>query len=706
MPNLFVPEKLSRKTLLSASIPLIAVSMTVYALTCSRSVPWWDTPEYATAALTFGVPHAPGSLLLTLIGWIVVLLPTGLSDVFSLNLLAGLLAASTCAIVTLVGLRIAIPVIGSDDSLVYGHRRIFPAVVAAVLAGLGFAFSETLWMYAVMFTPYVLTALFTSLILWSLLRWWENADRADALRWLFIISLLFGLDLSVHRTNFLLLPGLFFWILIKHPQTLVSLKAWVCGLGGLFTGLAAHLITMPMAARDPYMNAGHPSTWSRFWDYLSIKQQGGGFLVQFFPRKADIWNEQVADFLAAFQNSFFSTYGSLGPFGLLSGILGLAGLVVLWRRHRRLAVAFTTLLLVTSVVTVLYFNIPANFFRSLHRHYLPCMTIFATMTVYGASVLALGAWNMKGRLRPVAIGLVALLLVDTAAAQVARNFERRDLSGEFFAEDFARNTLSSLPENAILFVAGDNDTFPLWFLQGGLGERPDVTILNLPLLNTDWYVRQTLLREPDFPLPYTIENLSEIRYRKWADTTIMLPVVGNPDAYGITGWKNLPDSIALKIPPMSGSQYLLAQDWFVLQMLRANNWQRPVYLAATVGDWNVPWLTPYCRMEGYVRRVVPIKNPPANTEILRKNLMERYTYRGYADTEVRLESVSRQVAVNLYAGFLTLVNQERSRDNFGAAQEAYDYMIRVLPPKRLDPPESMQTTIDRVGEQLNEGMMR
>ena len=446
MRNHFETARLTRKTVLAVSIPLGVIAMSLYAVTCSRSIPWWDTPEYATAALTLGVPHAPGSLLLTLIGWIVAALPTGISDIFSLNLLAGVLASGTGVMVTLTGLRPAIPTTGSDDSLVYGRRRVFPAVLAAILAGLGFAFSETLWMYAVMFTPYILTALFTALILWSLLRWWENADHADALKWLFIISLLFGLDLSVHRTNFLLLPGLFFWVLIRHPRTLVSFRAWVCGLGGLFTGLAAHLLTMPLAARDPYMNAGNASNWSRFWDYLSIKQQGGGFLVQFFPRKADIWDEQIADFLAAFQHSFFSTDGPLGPFGLLSGILGLLGLVILWRRHRRLALAFTTLLLVTSIVTVLYFNIPANFFRSLHRHYLPCMTIFAAISVYGASMMALGVWNMKGRLRPIAIGLMALLLVDTAVAQVARNFECRDMSQEYFAEDFARNTLSSLPK--------------------------------------------------------------------------------------------------------------------------------------------------------------------------------------------------------------------------------------------------------------------
>src|SRR4029079_2439215 len=86
--------------------------------------------------------------------------------------------------------------------------------------------------------------------------------------------------------------------------------------------------------------------------------------------------------------------------------------------------------------------------------------------------------------------LAALLLVLVPVSQLARNWKANDASRRHFAHDYAVNALGPLPPNAIYFTVGDNDTFPLWYVQGVENVRPDVTVVNLSLANADWYVRQ------------------------------------------------------------------------------------------------------------------------------------------------------------------------------------------------------------------------
>ena len=149
------------------------------------------------------------------------------------------------------------------------HDRGRLAALGAALGALTFAFGSTLWEYAVQFTPYILSALFTGLILWVMLRWWEEADDPDAWRRLALLGLLFGLDFSVHRSNALLMPGALAWILVRRPRTLLAPRNLLAGGAGLVAGLAVQLLIIPIAnsamTRSPlFVDA--PTDWSRFWD--------------------------------------------------------------------------------------------------------------------------------------------------------------------------------------------------------------------------------------------------------------------------------------------------------------------------------------------------------------------------------------------------------------------------------------------------------
>ena len=167
-----------------------AFTAIVYWLTAYPTITWWDSSQYSLAASTLGVTGPPGSLLLTLLGWLATRLPFG-SHAHILNLLAGALAALAVALVFATAVRLIVTV----------WRGVAPPTqtelgciaFGAALGSIALAFGDTLWEHAIKFTPYVLTAVFTGIILRTMLSWWEKAEQPDAWRRLALLGLLFGL---------------------------------------------------------------------------------------------------------------------------------------------------------------------------------------------------------------------------------------------------------------------------------------------------------------------------------------------------------------------------------------------------------------------------------------------------------------------------------------------------------------------------------
>jgi hypothetical protein len=430
--------------------------LVVYWLTCHRAITWWDSAQYSLAAATLGIVGSPGSLLLTVLGWTVTRLPLGISTAFALNCLAGFLAAGTVAL----AVRVACDLHGwatRDDP----SSTSWLAAAAIVLGSFPLAFGPTLWTYAIKFTPYVLTAIVTGTILFALVRWWRIAAGEAGARWLFLIAFLVGLDFSVHRTNALLVPGVLFWVLIRRPRAVASIRSWAAGAAGLLVGLSLQLFLMPIASRSPDLNMGNPSSWSRWWDYVSLQQLGGGFLFNVFPRRSGFFDHQVRDVMAALGSSFASVDGALLFLGVVPLVLAVYGVISMWRKDARLAAALVVLFVTAVLATALYFNKPESYFRPLDRHYLPCLVIFALISAYGAGAAVSRLYRLGG-LRGA--GLASALLGLIAAVGIGRladNYATHDRSRSYFAYDYASNLLSYLPRDSILLTGGDNDTFPL-----------------------------------------------------------------------------------------------------------------------------------------------------------------------------------------------------------------------------------------------------
>jgi hypothetical protein len=684
-------SKLWRIYQLILILALIIICLTLYWKTSYRTIPWWVGCSYATAAITFGITPAPGSLLLTILGWLVTQLPLGISKIFALNLFAGVQAALVAVMVMVIAARLIRDSALSEGSHSSNSAQLVMWLGIAITC-LNLAFSETMWRYAIQFTPYVLTAFFTVFLLWAMLNWWRQADQRAGIRWLFFIMLLFGLDFSVHRTNLLLLPGMLVWILLRNRRMLGRMQTWLVGGAGFLIGLAFHLLIIPIAARNPVLNINDPSNLSRFYGYISLKQFGGGWLFHILPRNAPFFKIQVSDYLHFFSVNFFSVGIILT---VLTILLALIGFLVLWRREWRLSLGLLFLFLCSSLGAVIYFNLPKDFFWPMDRHYLPSFVIFSIFIACGAGNAFMFVFNYLKKYRMVAIPLTVLIVFLIPFKQLTRNYRLVDGSKSYFAYDYGQNILQNVKPNSIVFVAGDNYWSP-FYLQVAEKVRPDVTVISPSLMNASWYVRQIISRDRSLPLTVTEEELSHLGPRQWRDTTITIPVQGEPGSY-----QPMPDSVRIRIEPTFAGQYLFPQDWLLLRILTKNQWQRPIYFT-----YPPPWLLQYARPEGLVSQILPGDSANLDTSALRENLLMKYSYRGYADSSVPIDKLSRLAGQELFSAFLSLAQSELMRGDSTACEQIKSELTKRLPLERIHPSEELLKWYENLCDSTRVGLKK
>jgi hypothetical protein len=204
------------------------------------------------------------------------------------------------------------------------------------------------------------------------------------------------------------------------------------------------------------------------------------------------------------------------------------------------------------------------------------------------------------------------------------NYDDHDRSGRYVATDYAYNLLMSVEPNAIIFTNGDNDTFPLWYMQEVEGVRQDVRVVCLSLLNTKWYIRQ--MRDQwsrdsaPLPMSFTDAQISALQVVPWQPQEIRLPV----DLQEIANHGEMyipPKDIGKVESPMSwklnGRPYndqvnmLYVADQAALDIIVQNaraNWERPVYFANTTSRDGQLDLQPFFQAEGLAYRIVPSRS--------------------------------------------------------------------------------------------------
>lgn len=193
---------------------------------------------------------------------------------------------------------------------------------------------------------------------------------------------------------------------------------------------------------------------------------------------------------------------------LLPLILGLAGLVYHCAKNKRDAFVVFVMFVMTGLAIAFYLNMPPRQPRERDYAFVGSFSFFAIWI--GLGVMALADWIVKlckkESLYKVVMPIVFVLSMAAVPCLMAsENWDDHDRSQKTAARDFSENYLKSINKNGILITFGDNDTFPLWYVQEVEGTRTDVRILNYTLSGMHWYVEQLFnkLYESD-PLPFTL----------------------------------------------------------------------------------------------------------------------------------------------------------------------------------------------------------
>lgn len=182
---------------------------------------------------------------------------------------------------------------------------------------------------------------------------------------------------------------------------------------------------------------------------------------------------------------------------LILGILGIAFQLTRGKKGEQQFLITFMLFFMTGIAIIIYLN--QQPFEPRERDYAYAGSFYAFCIWIGFGVAFI--WNLLRKKLPetpaAAIATVVTLFVPIQMA--SQNWDDHDRSDRYTMRDFAKNYLIGCEPNSILFSMGDNDTFPLWYIQEVEGFRTDVRVCNLSYLQTDWYVDQMRRQAYDSP---------------------------------------------------------------------------------------------------------------------------------------------------------------------------------------------------------------
>jgi hypothetical protein len=660
-------------------IIIFTISIVVYWTTSYPSITWWDASEYSAAAVCFGLTGAPGSIILTFFGWILSKLTTH-NQAFLFNLFAGVIASITVICCFLTFKKILSFITEKKQ-----YKFTFIEDLALIITSGIIICSTTLWEYATMFTPYILTALFTLLILLSVIEWWIKAHETDSWKNLFLITLLLGIDFSVHRTNFVLIPGILIILILRNPKIFLDYKSYLAAITGILIGLSIQLLYIPMSLSDPALNLGETNNLSRLWSFVSLQQYGGNFLMDIFIRKGPFWSYQVPYYFQGFANNFFYLDRNTFILGYIPALLGLTGFIYLFKANRKIAIALISFFLITIASSIIYFNLPENYFRTIYRHYLPTYVIFSIFIFFGTFFIISALLKISDNKKYIFISIVLLILFGALLTQYATNLKFRDNSKQTFTVDHASNIINSLDQNGILFSYGDNDYFPELYLQIGEKQRTDIINCNLSLLNLDWYIKQKQRHNKNFPFKGTEIDLGKTEYKDWKIKYLAIQLAEKVKKEYTSDL----DTFYLSLPALRQDNSNFLEDLVLFDIFENNQWKVPIYFVKQGLESEIfKWLRPFLRDEGLVYKFVPDTVSYINISAIEKNL-KIFRLNGYNNNSITLDDVSKRVAIQYYIMFLDVVKNKVEVGDWKEAAHYLKQMKELLPFDRLQPDEKI-----------------
>ena len=403
-----------------------------------------------------------------------------------------------------------------------------------------------------------------------------------------------------------------------------------------------------------------------------------------------------------------------------------------YSRNKRDAWIVILLFFFTGIAIVIYLNGSPQ--QPRERDYAYSGSFYAYAIWIGLGVLSLYEFLRKKISGTAAVSLSILICLLVPAVMAKAEWNDHDRSHRYTSRDFATDYLNSCERNAIIFTNGDNDTFPLWYAQEVENVRTDVRVVNLSLLNTDWYIDQLKHKYYDSD-PINISWASDKYilgrrdYIPFYDRGMKTPVelkelvdfMGSDDqkakartnngeevnyfptknikftvdsaevvANGVVSKENAAKIVKTMEWSIAGN-YLMKNDLMILNIVANNHWKRPIYFATTVGSDNYLNLEPYFQLEGLAYRLVPIRTESKSdvvpgrveTKIMYNNVMNKFVFGNMNDERVYLDENNMRMTTNFRINFSRLAEELLIEGHRDSAISVLDKCIEVMPDKTV-----------------------
>ena len=421
-------------------------------------------------------------------------------------------------------------------------------------------------------------------------------------------------------------------------------------------------------------------------------------------------------------------------FYFLPFILGIIGALWHFKRNQKDAGIVGLLFFFTGIAILLYLN--QTPLQPRERDYAYSGSFYAFAIWIGLGVAGVADF-FKNKLNPTNAGILAtgIGLLAAPALMGKEGWDDHDRSTKYTVRDMATDYLESCAPNAILFTYGDNDTYPLWYVQEVENVRPDVRIVNLSLLGTDWYIRQMKQKvNQSEPLPISMADEKYVtgvrdvlgyqdeQYAKSIELKDLFEVLisdndadkatyqdGSKENYlpsknlkitidpkTVIATKTVDGSKADQIVPAIewkyNKNYVTKTELAMFDILAHNNWKRPIYFAITVPSDNYIGLDNYLYNEGFAQRLLPLKKPAEdstsqrseliNTDAMYNNMVNKFKW-GNMKNASYLDPESVRMIAQIVNNFNVLAEKLYKEGRTEEAKKALNTCLNAIPDKNF-----------------------
>ena len=217
------------------------IAATVYILTAEAGGSLWDCGEFVSSCFKVQIPHPPGAPLFVIIGRVFIVLfgDNPLTAAKAVNIMSALASAFTILFLFWTITHFARKIMGLKTSETLSTSQIISVMGAGVVGALAYTFSDSFWYSAVEGEVYALSSFFTAIVFWAILKWENQADEADADKWIVFIFFMMGLSIGVHLLNLLTIPAIVMVYYFRKQDRFnyALIRKWfvrIIGVGGVF----------------------------------------------------------------------------------------------------------------------------------------------------------------------------------------------------------------------------------------------------------------------------------------------------------------------------------------------------------------------------------------------------------------------------------------------------------------------------------------